>query len=232
MLGRTAGIFLLSFLLALPTAAQDFKKGMAAHKRGDYAAAMREWRPLADRGDAQAQYKLAFMFERGRGAPQDQAEAVKWFRKAARQGQGTDKNDSRAVKWFRKAARQGHARAQYSLAVRTARGQGTDKNDSQAVKWFRRAAEQGHAKAQYSLGLRYSQGKGVPKNIVLAYMWWSLAALDGHEKAYAFRDSATKIMTPAEIAEGQRLAREWWARRKKKSPRGQSQTPAPNGAAG
>lgn len=211
MLGRTAGIFLLSFLVVLPTAAQDFKKGLAAHNRGDYAAAMKEWRPLADRGDAKAQYKLAFMFERGRGAPQDQAEAVKWFRKAARQG---------------------HARAQYSLAVRIARGQGTRKNDSQAVKWFRKAAEQGHAKAQYSLGLRYSQGKGVPKNIVLAYMWWSLAALDGHLKADAFRDSATKIMTPAEIAEARRLAREWWARRKKKSPRGQSQTPAPNGAAG
>ena len=67
MLGRTAGIFLLSLLVVLPSAAQDFKKGLAAHKRGDYAAAMKQWRPLTDRGDAQAQYKLAFMFERGRG---------------------------------------------------------------------------------------------------------------------------------------------------------------------
>jgi TPR repeat protein len=189
----------LALLVALPATAQDFQKGLAAHKHGDYATALKEWRPLADQGDAKAQYKLGFMFERGRGVPQ---------------------NNAQAVKWFRRAAEQGHARAQYSLGVRYTRGEGVLMDDAEAVKWFRRAAEQGHARAQYSLGLRYSQGKGVPTDIVQAYMWWSLAALEGHQKADGFRDSAAKLMTPAEIAKATKLAREWWAKHKKKPLRG------------
>ena len=97
-----------------------------------------------------------------------------------------------------------------------AHGQGVRQDYVEAVKWYRKAAEQGVVEAQYRVGLRYSQGQGVPKNIVQAYMWWGLAASDGHLKADAFLDRATKSMTPAQISEAKKLAREWWAKHKRK----------------
>jgi TPR repeat protein len=72
--------------LSLTAGAQDFKKGADAYKRGDYATALREWRPLAEQGDADAQARLGFLYYQRLGVPQDVAEAAKWFRKAAEQG--------------------------------------------------------------------------------------------------------------------------------------------------
>jgi hypothetical protein len=64
----------------------DFQKGYAAYKSGDYATALREWRPLARQGNADAQFNLGWMYEKGRGVPQDDKTAVKWYRLAAEQG--------------------------------------------------------------------------------------------------------------------------------------------------
>jgi TPR repeat protein len=66
--------------------AQDFQKGLEAYESGDYAAALQEWKPLAEQGDATAQNNLGVMYENGDGVPQDDAEAVNWFRLAAEQG--------------------------------------------------------------------------------------------------------------------------------------------------
>ncbi|MCH8098520.1 MAG: sel1 repeat family protein [Proteobacteria bacterium] len=63
-------------------------EGVVAYNRGDYATALREWRPLAEQGDAEAQFNLGLMYYKGRGVPQDYAEAVKWYRLAA-EGKGT-----------------------------------------------------------------------------------------------------------------------------------------------
>ncbi len=78
-----------------------------------------------------------------------------------------------------------------------------------ALKEWRPLAEQGIAKAQSSLGLMYEYGEGVPQDDVQAYMWLSLAAAQGNELARKARDIVAKKMTPAELAEAQRLAREW-----------------------
>ena len=64
----------------------DFQKGVAAYKSGDYATALREWKPLAEQGDATAQSNLGLMYQKGKGVPKDNKEAVKWSRKAADQG--------------------------------------------------------------------------------------------------------------------------------------------------
>ena len=72
-----------------------------------------------------------------------------------------------------------------------------------------KAAEQGHANAQYDLGLMYSEGNGVPQDNVEAYKWFTLAAGNGVLMAKQFRKDITPKMTPAQIAEAQRLAREW-----------------------
>jgi S1-C subfamily serine protease len=112
-----------------------------------------------------------------------------------------------AVKWFRKAAEQNDARAQLNLGFRYADGQGVAKDEVEAVKWFRKAAEQNDASAQFILGLRYYNGQGVAKDYVEAYKWNLLAAARSHEKA---RTNATILeagMTREQIAEGQKLAR-------------------------
>jgi TPR repeat protein len=88
-------------------------------------------------------------------------------------------------------------------------GDGVPQDDEEAVRWFRLAAEQGDADAQFRLGLMYATGEGVPEDDVLAYMWWNLAAAQGNEGAQAVKDLLEEQMTRAQIAEVQRLFREW-----------------------
>ncbi len=77
---------LILVLLTAPADAQDIHKSRAALERGDYAAALREWRPLAEQGDAVAQFNLGTMYQLGRGVRQNHAEAIKWYRLAAQRG--------------------------------------------------------------------------------------------------------------------------------------------------
>ena len=77
------------------------------------------------------------------------------------------------------------------------------------MKWWRKAAEQGYVDAQYKLGVMYEKSYGVPHDYVRAHMWFDLAASQGHEISAKDRDIAAENMTPADIAEAQRLAREW-----------------------
>ena len=86
-----SGLLALAIMaLAVPAIAGPFEDGFAAADSGDYATAMRMWRPLADQGVADAQFNLGFMYANGEGVPQDDAEAVKWYRKAAEQGNGNE----------------------------------------------------------------------------------------------------------------------------------------------
>jgi len=73
--------------------AQDFVKGSVAYISGDFATALKEWKPLAEQGDAAAQYNLGQMYRFGKGVIQDYAEAVKWYRKAAEQGYALAQNN-------------------------------------------------------------------------------------------------------------------------------------------
>src|SRR6266571_957049 len=188
-----------------------------------------EIRAGADKGDAKAQYELGRAFFSGTlGVAKDKAEAVKWFRKAAEQnvadaqfslgvcyanGQGVTKDDAEAVKWFRKAAEQNDARAQAALGVRYATGQGVAENKGEAVKWYRKAAEQNVTDAQYNLGVCYDSGEGVAKDQVEAYKWWLLAARQGNDDAKQNMTIVENKMTREQIAEGQRLARDFKPRK-------------------
>jgi hypothetical protein len=175
-------------------AVAGFKEGLAAYDRRDYTTALHEFLPLARAGNVVAQYHLGEMYAFGRGVPQDYAEAAKWWRPAAEKGD---------------------ADSQYNLGVLYDRGWGVSPDYAQAATWYRRAAEQGYTLAQFSLGLMYALGQGVPQDYVRAYMWTSLAAATlppngaGQSLATETLDSITSKMTPAEIAEAQRLAREW-----------------------
>ncbi len=153
------GVVALVLALALPAHvwSADFQVGVEALKRGDYPTALEEWLPLAEQGDAAAQFSLGFMYELGMGITQDNAEAV---------------------------------------------------------KWYRLAAEQGHAYGQATLASMYAKGTGVIQDYVLAHMWFNLAAArappDETRNLFVItRDLTEKHMTPDQVAEAQRLAREW-----------------------
>ena len=108
-----------------------------------------------------------------------------------------------------KAAEQGDANIQVQLGAMYLLGQGVPQDNAKALAWYSKAAEQGHANAQYDLGLMYSEGKSVPQDYVEAHKWFSLAAAQGVRMATQFRKDVTRKMTPAQIAEAQRRAREW-----------------------
>ena len=110
-------------LVALPATAQDLKKGFAAYQRGDYATALREWEPLAVKGNAKAQNNLGAIYRKGYGVPQDYGEAAKWYAKAAAQG---------------------NANAQYSLGLMHFRGHGVVMDFVLAHLWFSLSAAGGH----------------------------------------------------------------------------------------
>lgn len=104
--------------------------------------------------------------------------------------------------------------AQYNLGVQFRDGTGVPKDPALAATLFRQAAEQGLGQAQANLGYLYATGSGVPQDFVLAYQWLNLGAsrLSGkdQEQMAAMRDQVASRMTPAQVAEGQKLAREWF----------------------
>ena len=161
--------------MALPTSAQDFKKGDAAtesreretkfskgfnaYRKGDYATALKVFRPLAENGHFSAQLLLGVMYRAGEGVPRDYVEALKWYRKAA---------------------------------------------------------ENGNDLSMMALGQMYYKNEGVPQDYVLAHMWYSLAVAGGDFILTAMRNMVAQKMTPAQIAEARKLAREGRAKHMKK----------------
>ena len=170
------------------------------------------------------QFRIGSRYDNGDGVPEDDAEAVRWYRLAAEQGfaaaqynlgwvyangDGVPEDDAEAVRWYRLAAEQGLAEAQYNLGLMYSNGEGVREDDAEAVRWLRLAAEQGDAIAQVSLGLMYEGGEGVPEDLVYAYMWYNLSAAQGQEIAQSSKDGIEQRMTREQIAEAQRLSREW-----------------------
>ncbi len=129
---KLLGLALIAALVFGTTAPAwaGWDEGLAAYDRGDYATALREWRPLAEQGHADAQNSLGFMYSSGHGVP--------WDYKAA-------------AKWFRKAAEQGNVVAQSMLGFMYVLGQGLPQSFAEARRWLRKAADQGDADAQSML---------------------------------------------------------------------------------
>jgi TPR repeat protein len=113
------------------------------------------------------------------------------------------------LKWYHLAAERGNGGAQFSVGLLYFAGVAVPEDRSEAAKWWRRAADQGHIGAQAYLGLSYATGLGVPQDNTQAYMWLSLAATRGDQDAISNRKRVAQKMTRAQIAEAQKLAREW-----------------------
>ena len=144
-----------------------------------------ETKAAAEQGDAVAQNNLAVMYALGDGVPE---------------------NDAEAVKWYRKAADQGHAKAQFNLGSMYENGDGVPENDAEAVKWYRRAAGQGDVDAQSILAFMYVTGEGIPKSPINAYVWWSMAKTQGDAEAAGNLDLLKSQLTRKNIYLAQALA--------------------------
>lgn len=165
----------------------DFAKGLVAAQSGDYATALKEWTPLAEQGNANAQYSLGIMYHNGEGVIQDYKTAAKWYTRSAERG---------------------FAVAQYNLAKMYGQGKGVIQDYKIAVKWYIRSAEQGLADAQNNLAVSFALGNGVIEDNVYAHMWANIARSNGSENASKLLDIIVKRMTPSQIEKAQDLARE------------------------
>ena len=114
-----------------------------------------------------------------------------------------------ALRIFRQLAAQGNASSQTMMGAMYSEGLGVPQDYGEALKWSRNAADQGDAFAQYNLGQMYRKGQGVTQDYVQAHMWYNLSAAKDDKIGKNNRDLLAKQMTPAQIAEAQRLAREW-----------------------
>ena len=178
-------VCILFVLFGTQMYAQEIDKGYEAYNDGDYATALKEWKPIAEQGYAFAQYKLGIMFEYGNGVPKDYAEAVKWYRLSAEQG---------------------YAIGQYSLGLMYSNGYGVLKDKAEAVKWWRLSAEQGYAYAQCMLGIMYELGEGVLKDNITAHMWYNIASGNGHKSAGDWRDGRAGFMSASDIKKATDMA--------------------------
>jgi hypothetical protein len=205
---RPAAIFavialpLLAWLGEATPARAGAAEGMAAWRQGDFARALREWEPLAVRGDRVAQFNLGLMYENGQGVGRDTA---------------------RAALWYRKSAEQGYAEAQNNLGRMYYMGDGVPEDYGAAVALFHRAAEQGVPFAHFFLGMIFAAGgKGVQPDPVQAYKWLTLAAAlhtvpRYREDALSSRKPVAAGMSPGQIAVAEQLAHSWMTEFRKRT---------------
>jgi TPR repeat protein len=179
--------FVLFLMLSFSHAAiaGDLEDGITAEQKSVVATALRLWTPLAEQGDASAQFYLGIAYDQGLGVAQDY---------------------NTAVKWYTLAAEQGYADAQYNLGNMYSKGLRVEHDYKTAIKWYTLSAEQGHTKAQLMLGFGYALGQGVAQDYVKAHMWWNIAAIEGNVDAIWNRDFVAKKMSSTQIEKAQEAA--------------------------
>lgn len=194
------------------------------------AEGVKWYRKSADQGDAESQLQMGIQNSAGEGVSLDQAQAVSWFQKAAAQsnsmaqtllgqqyyfGRGVRKDNGEAMKWFTKAAEKEEPLALHWIGQMHLNGDGVPADYAQAFKWFSRAAGKGAVLSQFYLGLLLGAGRGVGQDFVEGYKWLNVALSRGQtdwpntnlfEQALKVRDALNLIMTPEQVAEGQRRA--------------------------
>jgi V8-like Glu-specific endopeptidase len=186
MINRALAFLILVLGLVAPAAAAELDEAVAAARGGEYATALRRLSPLAEKGDARAQFDIGFMRAYGWGAQRNSAEALTWYRKAADQGLAV---------------------AQHFLGLAYVNGDGVRPDDAEAARWFARAATQGFAQAQYMLGLMNVDGRGAPKNSAQGYAFMVMAGQGGVRSAARIVQNLK--LTEAERAQAQEIIAHW-----------------------
>jgi len=197
-------------LLSSAAPAGDLDDGLTAYRTRDYAQALLLLQPLADQGEAVAQYTLGQMYRRGRGFIVSVPEALPLLQQAAaanyapalialgemyETGEGVKQDLEAARQWYKKAAESGNAKAQLHLGlhfIRIAEG----RDFVQAAAWLRLAAQQNEAEAQYFLGRLLLDGHGVEPDHAEAMLWLFRAGAQGHAPAQRFLHLLKQAETP------------------------------------
>lgn len=169
--------------LPLPATAQSVRAGVEAWQKGDTAAATAIWRPLAEKGDADAAFNLGQAYRLGRGVPLDLAQA-----------QG----------WFERAARKGHVDAQTTLGLLLF----TNGNQVGAMRWLKAAADTGEPRALLMVGTALYNGDGIARDPVMAYAYISRAAAQGLAPAKATLADMDSVMPLEQRQKGIALAQQ------------------------
>lgn len=180
----------------------DYERGNRLYEAGELPQAIELWQKAAMRGDVEAQHALGDCHRIGLGVFKSNAQAVKWYRKAAEKhhrpseialgvicadGKGSVVADeSEIFQWVSQSATMGHASSQYMMGERYYYGEGVQEDKFIASEWYRKAAEQGHAESQYSLGFMYGNEDGVKLDKPLAVAWCRKAAQQGHAGAQCY----------------------------------------------
>lgn len=181
---------LASLVFASVVWSADLQKGLAAYDVGDYETSLAECQPLADAGEAAAQFCVGRLYANGFGVPMD---------------------DAVALRWYGAAAAQGHAEAQFNLAVFTENGWGVAMDSLEAAKWYRLSADQGFLQAQSTLAKNYQHGRGVDKDLAEAYKWFAIAQQHGDDTAQVGMDEIAAELSPEELAVARERATQWLA---------------------
>lgn len=169
-------------LAAAPLSAQSVKAGIEAWQKADYARAVAIWSPLAENGDADAQFNLGQAYRLGRGVPT---------------------NLSRAKDWFERAASRGHVDALTTLGLLLFQ----NGEQVQGLKWLSQSAEQGEPRAMLVYGTALYNGDGVTQNPVLGYAYVSRAAAQGLAPAKETLAQLDKLMSVGDRKKGVALAK-------------------------
>src|SRR3982751_1116022 len=164
-----------------PVSAQSVKAGIEAWQRSDYSAAVAIWRPLAERGDADAAFNLG---------------------QAYRLGRGVATNLSAAKTWFERAAAKGHVDAQATLGLLLFQ----NGNQTEGLKWLKAAAEQGEPRALLVYGTALFNGDNVTQDPILGYAYVSRAAAQGLAPAKETLAQLDKILPVEDRKKGVALA--------------------------
>jgi TPR repeat protein len=187
----TRCIVAAALLAAVPAWGADFDAGMTAARAGDFAAAFREWKPLADAGHARAQVNLGEMYETGTHVDFDLVEAARLYRAAAEGGL---------------------AIGQLRFAMALQKGEGVAKDKAAAMTWLVKAAEQHNAQAIYEIGYAYHEGEGVPADPLEAMKWFIVADEYGHDEAYYAGTFVADRLTNEQLIAASQAATDWMAK--------------------
>ncbi|MDB5698443.1 MAG: hypothetical protein JWN69_1247, partial [Alphaproteobacteria bacterium] len=166
----------------------DVKTGVDAWQAGRYDVAINAWRPLAEKGDADAQFNLGQAYRLGRGVPSDLKIAQSWYEKAAQQG---------------------HEQAQANLGLLLYEAD----QRSAALPWIQKAALNGDPRAQYVLGIELNNGDLVPKDWPRAYALMTLAAAQGIPPAAKSLTEMVEYIPAADRQQGLALAHQLRAKK-------------------
>src|SRR6185295_5869192 len=189
---------------AVPSlAAQNVKAGIEAWQRADYAGAIAIWRPLAEKGDADAAFNLGQAYRLGRGVPTNLAAAQTWFERAAEKG---------------------HVDAQATLGLLLFQ----NGNQADGLKWLKAAAEQGEARALLVYGTALFNGDSVTQDPILGYAYVSRAAAQGLAPAKETLAQLDKLLPLEDRKKGVAIA---MAKAKAAPPPGSKATKASKTAA-